>query len=267
MSNVLPKLEEIAKGKGNLAILASYLINIDTNVNNLNTQKISDDLYISIATGTRLAQKLGLSGFNELKVLLIQEKEQNKKETIKYENSSKNEYLEGLNKSLKQTSDQVEDELIRKVAKEIHNSTKVNFYAIGGSYIVLSDFAYKISRLNKNISISNDLHFQSVDAHNNSSDTLNIALSYSGNTKEILSNLKVSKQNNGKTVLITNNEYDNYEYVDYVINIHSIENTKRLYSINSRFSTLLILDFIYLSFINMDKDNCMEILENTRIIK
>ncbi len=267
MRNILPRLEGIAKGKGNLSILAQYLIDIDEGIEDLTVAKISEELFISIASGTRLAKKLGLSGFNELKFLLIQEKVNNVVESNKYDSLTKSKYLDSVNFSLESTANKVSDEIVFKVAELINNKSKINFYAMGGSYIVLSDFAYKISRLNKSTTIFNDFHFQNVAASNNDSDTLNIGLSYSGNTKEVLINLEQSKKNGGTTVLITNNENIDYDYIDYLVFIKSTENSKRLYSITSRFSSLLVLDLIYLSVINSDKDRYMDILNKTRIIK
>lgn len=267
MKNIIPRLEAIKQENSNMGLLANYLLEYDGDLAELKISKICDELYISVASATRLAKRLGLDGFSQLKIYLVEERTQNKVSTQKYSNISSQKYLSDIVDSLSATLDTVDLEKIEQVSKCILEANKVNFFAVGGSNIVTADFAQKLSRIRIPITNYGDTHFQYVEAINSTTEHLAIGLSYSGLTHEILSNLQLSKQHGAKTVLITNNKNIKYDFIDYVIDVNSTDNSMRTYSISSRFSSLAIFDLLYLTIIDSDIDYYNDLLNGNRYIK
>lgn len=267
MKNIIPKLETIAQEKSNMGLLANYLLGYEGDIAELKISKICDDLYISIASATRLAKRLDLDGFSQLKIYLVEERTQNKVSTQKYTNISSQKYFDDIVVSLNTTLNTVDLDVITEVSNEIMNASRVNFFAVGGSHIVTSDFAQKLARIRIPITNYGDTHFQYVEAANSCPGQIAIGLSYSGLTHEILSNLQLSKQNGATTVLITNNKNIKYEFLDYIIDVSSTDNSMRTYSISSRFSSLAIFDLIYLTIIDSNLEYYDQLLKSNRYIK
>lgn len=267
MKNIIPKLEVISKEQNNMGILANYLLEYDGDLADLKISKICDDLYISVASATRLAKRLDLEGFQQLKIYLVEERTSNNMSVAKYNNITSQKYFDDIVNALSVTLSEVNNDLVETVSAAIIKSTKVNFFAVGGSNIIVTDLAQKLARILIPVTYHGDTHFQYVEAANSSAGQLAIGLSYSGLTNEIISNLQVSKNRGATTVLITNNKNLDYDFIDYMIVISSSENSMRTYSISSRFSGLAILDLIYLNIIDSNPEYYNSILEGNRYIK
>lgn len=267
MKNIIPKLEAIGQEQSNMGELARYLLDYDEDIADLKISKICDQLYISVASATRLAKRLGLDGFSQLKIYLAEEKTQNKISNQRYNNISTSKYYTDVMNSLNNTLVNIDITKIENLSSEIETASKVNFFAVGGSNIIVTDFAQKLSRIMIPVTFHGDTHFQYVEAANSDQSQLCIGLSYSGLTHEILANLQMAKQNGARTVLITNNQNLSYKFLDYIIDISSVDNSMRTYSISSRFSALAVFDLLYLSIIDKRPDYYNQLLEHNRYIK
>lgn len=267
MKNIIPRLEVISKENNNMGILSRYLLDYQGDFTDLKISKICDDLYISVASATRLAKRLDLDGFTSLKIYLAEENVRNKTSMMKYHDITAQKYYDDIMKSLSVTLGEADNHTINEVSYHIKSCKKVNFFAVGGSNIVITDLAQKLARIKIPVTYHSDPHVQFVEAANTNKGEVCLGLSYSGLTHEILANLQQSKTNGAITVLITNNKNINYQFLDYVIDISSTDNSMRTFSISSRFSALAILDLIYLNIIDSDLDYYNKLLESNRYIK
>ena len=262
--DIITKLEDINKNKtGNMQLLADYLLKYEGEVSKIRAQNICNELYISIASATRLAKKLGFSGFNEMKVLLELEKKKVKRDKEKYNNTSLLGYKEIVVDRIESALPNVDEEHLSRISELIELSETIKFYGVGGSYFILEDFAHKISRLQKKIFINSDYHINFVNATNSDEKELVIAYSNSGKTKEVHNLLKLAKKSGATTILFTSNNNLNLNYVDEMIIVSEIENFKKTYSLSSRICALIILDYIFLKFKNINKEQKLRILDNT----
>lgn len=267
LKNIIPKLESISQENSNMGTLAKYLLNYDQDIADLKISKICDELYISIASATRLAKRLGLDGFSQLKIYLAEEKTQNKISNQKYNNISTSKYYNDVMESLNETLNDLNMSQLETVSEKITKSKMINFFAVGGSHVVITDFAQKLSRIKIPVTFYGDSHLQYVEAMNSDKDTICLGLTYSGLTHEIIANLQVAKQNGATTVIVTNNKNLSYDFIDYIVDISSVDNSMRTYSISSRFSALAVFDLMYLNIIDSNADYYNAILENNRYIK
>ena len=263
-NSIISNLEKIKTSqKNNMGLLANYLLEYKGDISKLRIQTICDDLFISIASATRLSKELGFSGFNEMKILLEEERKQTDTHLKKYDNVSLEGYTNILTSSLEETIRNIDEDSLNKIAKDIDNSNIIKFYGVGSSYIILKDFAYKIARIKKNIFINSDYHVNYINAINSSKDDLVICFSTTGLTKEILHLLKISKSQGAKTVLFTCNSQQEFIDADTTIVITEIDNFKKTYSISSRISSLAIFDLIFLKVMEIDKKEKQLLLEKT----
>ncbi len=264
---IIDKLSKISKEKTNQGKLANYLLNYEGNVSELKIRVICDNIFVSVATATRLAKSLDLSGFNELKLYLQEERLSQTLVNKQYQDITAEAYQNDINQTLSDTFKLIDSKKIEKICDVLAKKSIIDFFAVGGSNIVLSDFAYKLSRLKKRISVDSDVHVQHVHAMNSNEDTVAFSLSYSGNTTDIINMLKLAKSNGATTVLITGNKNINYSFIDYLVLIEATDMSRRMYSITSRIAALSVLDIIYLKLLDIDYDGYNNILEHTRYEK
>ncbi len=251
MKNIIPKLEKISVQSGNMGLLATYLLNYEGNLSELKVKDICDELYISVASATRLAKHIGLNGFSELKTYLAIEKSQNEQSDSSYQSNSSKEYYNSACIALENTIRLVDDELVDNLAKAILASSRVNLFGIGESNLTLCDFGHKLKRIGFLVNFQADSHLQFVEASTSNEYTVALALSYSGLSKGVLKSLEVSKIAGAETFMITNNESLDESYIDKYFLIHSNESTKRSFSFESRLCSHAILDLVFLRILEL----------------
>lgn len=265
--SIRQQLLEISKNEqNNIGMLAKFLAEHKGDIRKLKIRDLTEQSYVSTATATRLAQKMNLSGFNELKVLLSKEEEDNKKNTENYHDKNLEHYLLEMNHALFKTVSAIDISKVNEVVDNIKRARKVQCFAVGGTSMSAKDFCSKLERLNIMTNCDQDSHNQYFQARNLGVDDLAIAISYSGTTKEIIRNLDISKSMGAKTVLITSNHnIDNNKY-DNIIYISESETSARNFSITSRTSILAVLDVIYIELLNSDFDKYAQILQANKYI-
>ncbi len=251
MKNIIPKLEKISIEHGNMGLLANYLLNYEGNLSELKVKDICDDLYISVASATRLAKHMGLNGFSELKTYLAIEKSQNQLSNANYQSSNARDYYNNTCIALDNTLRLIDMDKVNQIATDVINSNRVNLFAIGESNLTLQDFGHKLKRVGILVNFQPDPHLQFVEASTSSEETVAIALSYSGLSKDVLNCLRVSKLSSAKTILLTSNELLDEKYIDEYLLISSEEATKRSFSFESRICTHAILDLIFIRILEL----------------
>lgn len=260
---ILNELEKILKSNNSYSLMAKYLLT-SKDVSKVSIKELVDNCYVSVSAPTRLAKQLGYDGFKELKYeIKLAQKYKGKSNSNILDN---NVYIEKLNESLTNTFNYIDDNLLLTIVNLLDCCDKVNLFAIADTSLVALDFAYKLERVNKNVSCYSDFHLQQVYANLSAPKDLSIGISYSGTTQEVLENLKISKNKGATTVLITSREI-NKPYIDYVIHISNSEEVLRKYSMISRITILSILDLIYLKYINLNSKEIEEKFKITKIQK
>lgn len=254
MKNIIPKLEKISVENGNMGLLATYLLNYDGNLSELKVKDICDDLYISVASATRLAKYMGLNGFSELKTYLTIEKNQNQISKASYQSSCAKDYYNNACIALENTLKHVNMEVIDITANNILASDRINLFGIGESNLTLQDFGHKLKRIGLAVNFQADAHLQFVEASTSTQNSIAIALSYSGLSKDVLNSLRVSKLSGAKTVIVTSNELLDGDYIDNYLLITSEEASKRSFSFESRLCTHAILDLIFIRILELRPD-------------
>ncbi len=254
MKNIIPKLEKLASESGNMALLANYLLNYEGNLSELKVKEICDDLYISVASATRLAKHLGLNGFSELKTYLAIEKKNNTITNASYKSNCAKEYFARSTFALETTLKHIDIEIIGDAAQDIINAERINLFAIGESNLVLQDFGHKLKRIGMLVNFQADAHLQFVEASTSNAQTISIGLSYSGHSNGVLNSLRVSKKEGAKTLIVTSNELLDKKYIDKYLFISSEEAVHRNFSFESRLCMHAIFDMIFLKILELNPE-------------
>ncbi len=235
----------------------------------LKVKDIQDICHVSSTTVFRFCKKLNVSGFSELKFLLDSEQG---REVIEirdnYALSSKtNIHLTNITKSFIATRDLMTDQQIDTVVAWMQQARKINIFANGSTSLIGRDLEYKLDRIGVTAKTYDEDNSQYFAAMNATPEMLCFGISYSGQTKSVLRNLRYARGQGAKTILITNvdNRGRFQDQYDLILYVASNEAINRLITTTARLTMLYLVDLIFYSFIYSDFDRFNRILLNNRV--
>jgi len=264
ISNKLESMNSLSKSE---EVLANYILNEKENIENLSTKNLANATYTSPSTVIRLSQKLGFSGWNELKEKYLEE--------LKYLNKnfsnvdpdfpfeSHDTFMDIASKVSHLASNSIDDTLsllkndeIKKAVQLLCKSQIINVYGVSNSLLMAYDFKHKMLRINKHVEIMNLPGEQMIVASNSSPANCAILISYSGESKEVLKIAEILKSKNTQMIALTSiGENSLTAFADCIF---SISTREKLYSKISTYSSNnsihLILDILYSCVFKMNYD-------------
>lgn len=259
MNDIIDKMRKL-KGTTDIDI-TNYLLNYQGDYTNLKIDDVANSVFRNKTAITRYAQKIGLSGFPELKYYLhITNNTQKKEEVIIYNN-----YLNSLFSSLNETFANINYEDIILASTCIRNTNKIVLTSLGMSSVVANDFHYKLLRFEKNVFFNFDPDMQIVNARSTNRRDVILGISYSGKTSNVIKSLNIGKEKEAITILITANKQLVNDY-DFVFLINSSDDNLLGFSVQSRSSMQLILDMIHHE-LYYSNPKYQELLYNNKIFK
>lgn len=146
----------------------------------------------------------------------------------------------------------------------MNNARKIIFIGIGASAIVAQDFEHKLKRINKNCETIFDSHGQLIAATHLTSEDVLFAISYSGETKEIINALSVAKENKATIITMTQNKRNTVQgFGNYALYIVSYEADIRSSATASRIAQLTLIDILYTGIATLNYDKSVVALNRT----
>lgn len=254
-------------------LIANYLLSNKKSIISMSAKDIATLTNTSAPTVVRFSKKIGFNSLNEMKLQL----------TINLENEENNsefEYLDGnlstkniilgiknsIDSIMNQTMGLLKEEELEKAIDKLIKAKNVYIYSIGSSGLVGQDLYYKLSRINKRCIAHLDTHLQITSSPLVEKDDVVIAISYSGETKEVLMCVENAKKQGATVIAITkasvNNSLENIS--DIVLHVPYVERSLREGAMSSRISQLAIIDML---FIGMAKNNLKEVEEKLRLTR
>ena len=192
---------------------ADYLMGNPQNVVNSTLIDFAKRSGSSQASIIRLCKRIGVSGYAELKSkLAIEMVIENQYETGLGEKKSNiinadmieiiNWVFKGNIQILKETFALATDEYNRAF-EAIMNTNRLSFFGIGDSMIPCMFAHFKFSRLGYDCFSETDCDLQIIRACNMTEKDVAIAVSHSGNTRQVNAALKIAHERGAKTICIT----------------------------------------------------------------
>lgn len=267
--DIMKRLHEMLENENiTYHTLAKTLLSY-TSYEHLKIKTLENACNVSGPTVIRFCKKMGLSSFSELKFLLTQADEQNKELRIRdnFALSKKaNEHFMHIAQSFVDTRDLLSDEQLAQIVKTISDANFINLFAIGSTYFVALDFEQKLNRIKKHAKAHNDINLQYFAACNSDHQTLAVGITYSAKSEPVLNSLRISKKEGAKTLLFTSIENRQFEKeFDMVVYVSSTDMQSRLITTTSRLTFLYIIDLLFYSYVNMNKDEINEILYHSKL--
>jgi DNA-binding MurR/RpiR family transcriptional regulator len=149
--------------------------------------ELADKLFISTATISRTAKRLGFKGFQELKYVIVQYTEQERRQTdpkvLANENAT---FRDSLVQQMNVSFEQVENKNIKETLDLLKKANTIEIIGVGGSYPNCLDAARKLMALGKKATARMDWDELRDVSKVLSSEDLAVLISLSGETIHII---------------------------------------------------------------------------------
>lgn len=191
----------------------------------------------------RFCRKLGYKGYQGFKLALAREI------SMRDQNISDDTYIDKVRNNMVQAIEDtyklVDDEQLQRAIDQIDQSTNVVVFGVSSSGIAGLDMQNRLMRIGVNIETITDSHNQVLRANSVNQDTVIIAISLTGSTKDIIDAVETSKDNGASIIAITNyTESPLSKFADIVLLTSAKENPLDSGSLVSKISQLFVIDLL-----------------------
>lgn len=235
------KMTEVEKS------IADFFIN-NKELREFSSRNVSKMLYVSEATLSRFAQKCGYKGYREFIFTYVKDLElEQKSESIEKDISLFTQNVKNTYQNLLQENFKIlNEEQIRRVAGMLNSCNRVLIYGIGNSGYVAEEFQLRFMRIGMDVNAVTDSQMMKISAALAGEDTLVIAVSLSGESKEVLESVKIARGKGAAVVCITASPTSSVaKECQEVIQVAAFKNLDTGTRISPQFSILIVIDVLY----------------------
>ncbi|ASN06146.1 MurR/RpiR family transcriptional regulator [Virgibacillus necropolis] len=220
-----------------------YIVSNEQKVLYHSLTELSDTSGVAEATVLRFFRKLGFKGFQDFKFAFAQEV------SIASNKHNDGTYMEKIRNNMMQA---IEDsyEIIDKEALDasihaINKSQDVVIFGLGSSGIAALDMQNRLMRIGKHVSVVTDSHFQVMRASSMNKNTVVIAISLTGSTKDIIDTVKIAKEKKATIIALTNyTKSPLTKFADHILLSSTKESPLDSGSLVSKVTQLFLIDLI-----------------------
>lgn len=275
ISNKLETMDSLSKSE---ELLAKYILKERENIQHLSTKDLAQATFTSPSTVVRLSQKLGFSGWNELKEKYLEEIHYLNQHFSNIDPNFPFEPQDSLmsiaskighlaTETVEDTLALLKNEELRKATELLAKADIINIYGISNSLLMAYDFKHKMLRINRHVELMNVPEEQIFVANNSTPKNTAILISYSGESNEVIKIAKVLKDRKTPIISLTSlseNSLKNFsDCTLYISTREKMYSKIGFYSTNN--SIHLILDILYSCIFKMKYHENLEY--KTRIAK
>ena len=251
--------------------VADYILEKPEEVIHLSVTELSNRTGVSDAAIIKFCQRIGYKGYQELKIYLAKELvspmmeiygEVAPEDDIR---TVKEKIFQINAQALQDTRKILDDEGLEQAVNAIATASKVNIYGVGASGFVALDAQLKLLRIGIQATSFYDSHVQTYLAALLSPGDAALAISDSGNTKDVVRALMVAKEQGAKTICITSAPDSALsKAADIKLYTAATESIFRSGAIASRIAQLSVIDVLFLGVALKRYDYSLENLARTR---
>ncbi|MFC4025052.1 MurR/RpiR family transcriptional regulator [Oceanobacillus longus] len=253
--------------------VAKYILSNPEAILNLPIAQLANNTKTSEATVIRMCRSLQIKGFRELKLSISASINQEVAPTDRYEDISSEASLSEIIKfisnnnmhSISSTLALIDETNIKKAIDVLNNARKIIVIGVGASAIVALDLEQKFKRINKCCEALTDSHTQLTSAVHLTTEDVVVAISYSGETKEIIDTLKIATKNQANIISLTGYGSNTVQKLSTIsLYASNIEKSIRSGATASRIAQLNIVDILFTGIASLDFKQSVDYLDKTR---
>ncbi|MBU5593377.1 MurR/RpiR family transcriptional regulator [Clostridium sp. MSJ-4] len=255
--------------------VARFILDYPSEVSNLSIGEMAKKCGASEATIVRFCRIVGYDGFKDFKIDITRDMaymELNNRED-KYGDIETSHDISDIimrtsnnnKKAIENTIDIISCDNIEKAVDVLEKANRIEFFGVGASHIIALDAFQKFARINKIANAHSDTHLQLTSAVNLTKDDVAVAISYSGETREIYDAISVAKQARATTISITKYGSNSISDIcDINLYVAAPEVSIRSGATSSRIAQLNIIDILFAGVASRRFEEVQKYLERTR---
>ncbi|MEK8132326.1 MurR/RpiR family transcriptional regulator [Paenibacillus filicis] len=255
--------------------VAEYILSEPKAVIELSVAQLAEYSGSSQAAIVRLCKSLGLKGFPDLKIKLAGDLQESAQVPGQqgYQEISRHDSIETLIQnvsanniqSIRDTVKILDVASVERAVEALNRAERIFFFGLGASGLIAQDAQQKFMRINRMSFTFPDSHMQLTTAVTMTSRDVAVAISYSGETREVIAVLKEAAQRGATTISITKYGHTSlHAYSHIPLCISSTENEIRSGATASRITQLNVVDILYLGVASRNYEQSVEYLERSR---
>ena len=269
--NLFINLKENKDLSKNERILANYILKHPEDVLKMSSKDLGKECFVSTATVYRLCDKLGLSGFSDLKIKITSSLDDYRKSNEDFNfdfpvNQFQTHYeiiqkiKEDYEQTLNLTANLFSLDQLRLIASAMEKSQIIDVYTSAGNINFALNFQFQMQEIGIQVNVPIDEYQQRLTAASSNENHLAIIITFGG--RGILSDILPRILHKVKTPIVLISSYDyTFEDLDpdYQLYISPYENHyKKISSFSTRLSILYILDVLYTCYFKLDYQENIE---------
>ncbi|MBO5305758.1 MAG: MurR/RpiR family transcriptional regulator [Clostridia bacterium] len=251
--------------------IADYILNNTATSTTLSISELASACGCGDATVVRFSRRLGLDGYQELKIRLAGDLSASSQISASIAASDScfeifQKRIADISSSLYNTESVLDAGALDKAAKTIMNADRIAVFGLGSSAAIAQDATHKFLRLGLAAQCCCDNHMQAIIASHLKRGSVAIGISHSGSSADIVDALKLCKICGATTICITNfNNSPIVEASDIALFTHSEETKHSILAMSSRIAQLAIFDSIYTYIVLNTEKAAKQAIYNTEI--
>jgi DNA-binding MurR/RpiR family transcriptional regulator len=250
--------------------IADYVLEQPDRIVRMSVTELSEATGASEGSVINFCQRLGLSGFQQLKLSLAQEVVQ--PVHFIHEDLERSDdadlvcrkiFHSGI-QALRDTLSVLDPRALTQAVEIFRAAKRIEIYGIGSSAPIAEDAHYRMLRIGLEAKVVIDSHIQAISASRTDPDVAVLTVSHSGATHETVTSTKLAKAAGAKTVVITNYARSPIQaHADVVLFTMARETLFRTEAMSSRIAQLCVLDALIAALALADYDRATATLQST----
>ena len=232
--------------------VVDYIIDHPQEIIYLSVAGLAESSQVSDATVIRTCRKLGMSGYQDLKINLAQDLVtplQNIHEEVCIDDSASailNKVFQSTIYTLNFTHDTINVSAIEAAANLLIQANRICIFGLGNSHAIAIDQQHKLMRLGLHATAYTDSHLQAIEASYLKKGDAVFAISHSGSSRDIVDSCKLARKNGASIISLTNMGASPLSHQsDIELHTASRESHYRIVALSSRIAQIAIIDTLY----------------------
>ena len=234
--------------------IARYFLQVDTIVDDLSSQQVTQKLHVSQAALTRFAKKCGFTGYREF--IFQYQHQASKQDTHSHKHSPLTKrVLRSYSIMREQTQDLIDEAQLERVAQLIEDAERVYFFGTGSSGLIAREMKLRFMRLGVVCEALTDQDGFAWTTSIMDENCLVLGFSLSGTTQSVLDSLLDAKEMGAKTILFTSAPNKNSQAYNETVLVASHSQSSYIQRISAQLPMLILIDLIYAYFLEINRES------------
>ena len=252
--------------------IADYILENLDEVIYMNITALAASVSVSETSVIRLCKSLGFSGYHDFKISLARQvsvpRESQAEDITKYDDTDTviSKVMNSNMDAVRETMQFLDADKVDRAIRLIAGTKRLEFYGVGGSGAVAMDAQNNFFKYIKGACIAyTDSHMQAMSAATMGPGDVVIAISHSGQTKDIADSIRIARAQGASVISITgsvSNEVSDNS--DIAFQSVSLDQYYRPGLMSSRLGALSILDCLATGVAFWDPERTSDVMEKTQ---